>query len=150
MTTETLISPGFKTAENKINYLWLNGERVIGIQGLEIFEDCEQLQHMPGIREEQRDALNRIINASLEKYAEEGICNYWPSLIATTKKYFSEQGYCVVKKDEVAVDLRQRVNLSQYFVEKQGMIKNNASPLTVADLWNIHRQRKVRLQRRYI
>lgn len=151
MTTEVLQSPSSKIEVNgdKINYLWLNGKRIIGIEGLEIFRDCRQLHHLPEMEKEHRDALNNIINATLEKFAEEGICNYWPSLIEKAKEYFTEQGYCVVKQNKVTIDLRQQVelNLQSPVQEKNA---GTGRIMTVADLWNIHRRRRVRLQRRYL
>lgn len=153
MKKETLKQPALQidTTENKINYLWLNGERVIGIEGLEIFEDCRQLHHLPAINEEQREELNSIINSTLERYAEEGICNYWPRLVTKAKDYFSEQGYCVIKQDKIKIELRQSVEVvSQSFAAAVVTEKNTESVFTAADLWNIHRLRRVRLQRRYL
>jgi hypothetical protein len=152
MRTETLKSPALQVdvTENKINYLWLNGERVLGIEGLEIFEDCRQLHHLPAIKEEQRDELNSIINSTLERYAEEGIYNYWPRLVTKAKDYFSEQGYCVIKQDKIKIELRQAVEVvSQSFAAEVVTEKNTEGVFTAADLWNIHRLRRVRLQRRY-
>ncbi|HAO46299.1 MAG TPA: hypothetical protein PLZ45_02745 [Ferruginibacter sp.] len=151
MKTELLASHPSKTEETTFSYLWLNGERVIGIEGLEIFEDCRQLHQLPGIKKEQREELNAIINASLERYAEEGICDYWPCLVSKAKEYFSGQGYCVIKKDKVTIDLRQQVELSATtFAPEQEANPASRRLLTVADLWNIQRMVKMRTQRRYI
>ena len=151
MKTETLTSPAPKAGvnENKINYLWLNGERVIGIEGLEIFEDCRQMHQLPVIEKEQRDELNGIINATLQYYAEEGICNYWPGLVTKAKEYFSEKGYCVIKNDKIKIDLRQQVELAaDPMVQEAAEIHSNI--FTVADLWNIRRNRRVRALRRFL
>ncbi len=137
--------------KKKINYLWLNGERVIGIEGLEIFEDCKQLNHLPVINKEQRDELNNIINSTLERYAEEGICNYWPCLVTKAKEYFSEQGYCVIKQDKIKIELRQSVEvLSASFSAEEVTGKIAGRSLTVAGLWHIQRLGKTRSQRRFI
>lgn len=153
MTTGTLTSPALQVDanENKINYLWLNGERVIGIEGLEIFEDCKQLHHLPAIKDEQRDELNSIINSTLERYAEEGICNYWPCLVTRAKEYFSKQGYCVIKRDKVRIELRQSIEVaSASFSTELSTGKGPERLLTVADLWHIQRLGKIRSQRRFI
>ena len=154
MKTETLKQPALQidVTENKINYLWLNGERVIGIEGLEIFEDCRQVHHLPAIKEEQRYELNSIINSTLQRYAEEGICNYWPCLVTKAKDYFSEQGYCVIKQDKIKIGLRQSVEVESTSFPREEMTDNNTQGriLTAAGLWNIHRLRRVRSQRRYI
>jgi hypothetical protein len=149
MTTEIVKSPQLKVDETKLNYLWLNGERVIGIEGLEIFEDCRQLQQLPAIRKEQRDELNSIINTTLERYAEEGICNHWSGLVTKAKEYFSEQGYCVIKNDKIKIDLRQQVEIVADPIVQEAA-EANGNIFTVADLWNIHRNRRVRVLRRFL
>lgn len=149
MKTETKTSPALKKEvnENKINYLWLNGERVTGIEGLEISEDCKQLHRLPAIEKEQRDELNGIIHSALETYTEEGICNDWPSLATKAKEYFSEKGYCVTSQGEIKFELRQSVEVTT----SSSFGKTGAAKIfTQADLWNIHRMRRARLQRRYI
>lgn len=149
MTIEIVKSPELKVDENKLNYLWLNGERVIGIEGLEIFEDCRQLQQLPAIKKEQLDELNSIINTTLERYAEEGICNHWPGLVTKAKEFFSEQGYCVKKNDKIKIDLRQQVELTaEPIVQETAETRGNL--FTSADLWNIHRNRRVRALRRFL
>lgn len=153
MTTGKLTSPALQVElnQNKINYLWLNGERVIGIEGLEIFEDCKQLHHLPAIKKEQRDELNSIINSTLERYAEEGICNCWPCLVTKAKEYFSEQGYCVIKQDKIKIEIRQSVDVvSESFSAAEVTGEKAGRSLTVADLWHIQRLGRVRLQRRFI
>lgn len=153
MRTETKTPPVLKAGikENEISYLWLNGERVKGIEGLEIFEDCRQLHQLPGIKEEQRTALNGILDSTLEKCAEEGVCSDWPSLVSAAKEFFSEQGYCVIKHDRAKIDLRQPGELTaRSSLEERAVIRNAVRVMTAADLWNIHRLGRVRRQRRFI
>lgn len=153
MNTETLKQPASQldVTENKINYLWLNGERVIGIEGLEIFEDCRQLHHLPAIKTKQREELNDIINSTLQQYTEEGIYNNWSGLVTKAKDYFSEQGYCVIKQDTIKIELKQSVEpVSQSFIAETITERSTERNLTVADLWNIHRLRRAIPQRRYI
>lgn len=151
MTTEILNSTDVKVGltENKINYLWLNGERIIGIEGLQIFENCGQLEQSPAIKKEQIDVLNSIINATLEKFAEEGICNDWASLIKSAKNYLSATGYCVNYMDKVTVDLRKpvEVDLASLVAEKSVIVNRS---LTAADLWKIYQDKKIRQQRRFL
>lgn len=151
MTSETLKSPSSENevSKNKLNYLWLNGERVTGIEGLQLFEDCRQLQQLPAIRQEQRDEQNNIINAALKEYTEESICNNWASIISRAKDYFSEQGYCVIKQDKVSVEFRDPEEINMKFTLQENIFAGKRK-LTVADLWKIHRQRKIRQQRRFL
>lgn len=151
MTTETLESQVLKTAapENKTNYLWLNGERVIGIEGLRVFEDCRQLEQISSFKKEQQDTLNNIIHSALEKNREEGICNNWASLISAAKDFFSDNGYCVVKENKITVDIRQMVEVNfQSSIQEKTLEKRKV--LTAADLWNIYQQRRTRQQRKFI
>lgn len=151
MITEILNSTDVKVElnENKINYLWLNGERVIGIKGLQVFEDCGQVTQTPAIRKEQIDALNSLINATLEKQAEEGIYNNWSSLITAAKNYLSEMGYCVINGERVIIDLRKPVEVNfESFTNANTSISNRV--LTAADLWKIYQGRKVIHPRRFL
>jgi len=151
MTTEILNSTDVKVElnENKINYLWLNGERVIGIEGLQIFENCGQLEQALAIKQEQIDVLNSIINTTLDKYAEEGICNDWSSLIKSAKNYLSATGYCVNYMDKVTIDLKRpvEVNIRSLLTEKSTITNRS---LTAADLWKIYQNRKQWQQRRFL
>ncbi len=149
MKTELQTQPELKKEVTKLSYLWLNGDRVIGIEGLGIFEDCRQLQQIPVFKKEQRDELNSIINTTLERYAEEGICNYRPCLVTKVKEYFSGQGYCVIKNGKIKIDLWQQVELTaDPIVQEAAEIPGNI--FTVADLWNIHRNRRVRGLRKFL
>lgn len=148
MKTELLTQTELKQEETKLSYLWLNGKRVIGIEGLEIFQNCRLMNHVPVIDKEHRDALNSIIDATLEKYCEEGICNYWPGLVEKTKAYFSKQGY-IVKGDKISLDLRQKVELILDPVAEAAM-QPRQNIFTSADLWNIQRNRRARILRRFI
>ena len=148
MTNELVQSTNIVSGQTKLNYLWLNGERVLGIEGLQLFEDCRLLHQVPVIREEQRSALNNIINATLEKNCEEGLCNYWPSLVEAARNYFSGQGYYVAG-NKISLDLREKVELIlEQPVEDLAPVTGKV--LTVADLWHIQRLRRERNLRRYI
>lgn len=151
MTSETIKSTSSENevSKNKLNYLWLNGERVTGIEGLQLFEDCRQMVQLPEISKGQIEELNSIISAALEEYTEESICSNWSSLVATIKDYFSEQGYCVIKQDKVSVEFRKPVESNFQTALSKKLFAGNGL-LTAADLWNIHKQRRVRFQRKFL
>lgn len=134
---------------NNVNYLWLNGEKVIGVKGLQVFEDCKQLYQMPDLSKEQIDTLNSIIDSTLEKNAEEGICNNWTSIVEAAGDFLSEKGYCVVKEDKITVELRKKVEVEFQPKNNQKVLVNGKS-LTAADLWNIYQQRRTRQLRKFI
>ena len=146
MQTELLQAPELLTGENRINYLWLNGERVIGIEGLEISQDCRLLNHMPNIHKEHREGLNNIINEQLDAYCKEGICNDWLFIVEKAKTYLSDLGYCV-KGNKISLELRQKVELTLGPVAKAAVTERI---FTVADIWDIRRQGKVRVTRKFL
>jgi hypothetical protein len=146
MQTELLQGREIKTRDNRINYLWLNGERVIGIEGLEISQDCRLLSHMPDLQKEHRESLNSIINAALDKYCEEGICNDWAFIVEKAKTYLSDLGYCV-KGNKISLELRQKIELTLDPVVKATV---TGRTFTVADIWDIRRHGKVRVTRKFL
>ncbi len=147
MKTETLSLNEVHAGRTAFNYLWLNGQRVIGIKGLEIFESCDKLYTVKDLNNEQKESLNLILQETLEKDAIEGISDQLPRLVTKAKEYISGQGYCVVKQDKVTIELRQTIDL---FSPSNGIKNERKDALTVAGLWDIHRQRRTRLTRKFI
>ena len=121
MTTEILKSPVLKIAltekerleviallqdqklpvsditEDTLLYVLLDGEKMIGTSGLEIFDDCALLRSVSVVKEVQGKGYGRSLNEQLEKFAKEsGInCMY---LITTAKDFFDRQGYCEIDR----------------------------------------------------
>lgn len=131
MTTENLASPALKIAvtenerlqaiailqqqklptsdidEDKLLYLLMSGENIIGTAGLEIFEDCALLRSVSVIKEEQGKGYGKIINNEIENYAKESGINCLYLLTTTAKDFFDKQGYCVIKRHESPAALQQ-------------------------------------------
>lgn len=93
--------------EDKLLYLLMNGEIVIGTAGLEIFEDCALLRSVSVIKEEQGKGYGKVINGEIEKYARESGIDCMYLLTTTAKDFFDKQGYCVIKREESPVALQQ-------------------------------------------
>lgn len=93
--------------EDKLLYLLINGEKIIGTAGLEIFEDCALLRSVSVIKEEQGKGYGKVINGEIEKYARESGIDCMYLLTTTAKDFFDKQGYCVIKREESPVALQQ-------------------------------------------
>ena len=93
--------------EDKLLYLLLDGERVIGTAGLEIFEDCALLRSVSIIKEEQGKGYGNFLNTAIENYAAESGISCLYLLTTTAKDFFNKQGYCVISREEAPVCVQQ-------------------------------------------
>lgn len=93
--------------EDKLLYLLMDGEAVIGTAGLEIFDDCALLRSVSVIKVEQGKGYGRFINGEIENYAKESGINCLYLLTTTAKDFFDKQGYCVIKREESPAALQQ-------------------------------------------
>ncbi len=93
--------------EDKLLYLLMDGETVIGTAGLEIFDDCALLRSVSVIMEVQGKGYGSIINGEIEKYAKESGIDCLYLLTTTAKDFFEKQGYCVIKREESPAALQQ-------------------------------------------
>ena len=93
--------------DDKLLYLLVDEERVIGTAGLEIFEDCALLRSVSVIKEEQRKGYGKLMNEQIEKYVKEIGINCLYLLTTTAKDFFDKQGYCAIKREESPEALKQ-------------------------------------------
>ena len=93
--------------DDKLLYLLVDGEKIIGTAGLEIFEDCALLRSVSVVKEEQGKGYGKIINEQIEKYVKESGINCLYLLTTTAKDFFDKQGYCVIKREESPDALKQ-------------------------------------------
>jgi amino-acid N-acetyltransferase len=93
--------------DDKLLYLLINDEKVIGTAGLEIFEDCALLRSVSVLKEEQGKGYGKVINEQIESYAKESGINCLYLLTTTAKDFFDKQGYCVIKREESPEALKQ-------------------------------------------
>lgn len=84
--------------EDTLLYVLLDGEKMIGTAGLEIFDDCALLRSVSVIKEAQGMGLGRIINNGMEKYAKESGINCLYLITTTAKDFFDRQGYCAIDR----------------------------------------------------
>lgn len=88
-------------------YLLLDGQRVIGTAGLEMFEDCALLRSVSVIKAEQGKGFGRIITAELEKQVKESGINCLYLITTSAKGFFERQGYGIIKRAESPAAIKQ-------------------------------------------
>ena len=93
--------------EDKLLYLLMNGENAIGTAGLEIFDDCALLRSVSIIKEEQGKGFGSIINEEIENYAKQSGINCMYLLTTTAKDFFDKQGYCVIKREDSPLAIKE-------------------------------------------
>ncbi len=93
--------------EDKLLYLLLDGERVIGTAGLEIFEDCALLRSVSVVKEEQGKGYGNFLNSAIENYAAESGIGCLYLLTTTAKDFFDKQGYCVINRQDAPASVQQ-------------------------------------------
>lgn len=98
--------------EDKLLYLLLEGENVIGTAGLEIFEDCALLRSVSVVKEEQGKGYGKIINEQIEMYAKESGVECMYLLTTTAKDFFDRQGYCVIERDAAPALIKETTAFS--------------------------------------
>jgi len=93
--------------EDKLLYLLMSGETVIGTAGLEIFDDCALLRSVSVIKEEQGKGYGKVINEEMEKFAKGSGINCLYLLTTAARDFFDKQGYCVINREEAPTALQQ-------------------------------------------
>ncbi|MBS1510928.1 MAG: GNAT family N-acetyltransferase [Bacteroidetes bacterium] len=98
--------------DDKLLYLLLDGETVIGTAGLEIFEDCALLRSVSVNQEQQGKGYGKFLNETLEQYAKESGINCMYLLTTTAKDFFDRQGYCVITREEAPTAIKATAEFS--------------------------------------
>ena len=93
--------------EDKVLYLFKDGNRTIGTVGLEIFEDCALLRSVSVIKTEQGKSYGKFINEEVEKYTQEAGINCLYLLTTTAKDFFDKQGYCAISREDAPLCVQQ-------------------------------------------
>lgn len=93
--------------DDKLLYLLVKDEKVIGTAGLEIFEDCALLRSVSVIKEEQGKGYGKVINREIENYAKESGITCLYLLTTTAKDFFDGQGYCAINREDSPDALKQ-------------------------------------------
>jgi len=93
--------------DDKLLYLLMNGEDLIGTAGLEVFGNSALLRSVSVVKAQQGKGYGKLINNAIEQYAREiGIdCIYL--LTTTAKDFFERQGYSVMDRNDVPEAVKQ-------------------------------------------
>lgn len=84
--------------EDTLLYSLLDGERMIGTSGLEIFDDCALLRSVSVIKDVQGKGYGRSGHEQMERFAKESGVNCIYLITTTAEKFFGKQGYCVIDR----------------------------------------------------
>jgi amino-acid N-acetyltransferase len=92
---------------DKLLYAFMQGDKLIGTAGLEIFDDCALLRSVSIEKNEQGRGFGLQLNEQLEQYARDSgiICLYL--LTTTANDFFEKQGYCVINRNDVPEAIKQ-------------------------------------------
>ncbi len=79
-------------------YLLLEGEKIIGTAGLDIFDDCALLRSVSVAKELQGNGYGRSMNEQIVGFAKDSGINCIYLITTTAKDFFERQGYCVIDR----------------------------------------------------
>lgn len=84
--------------EDTILYLLLDGDKVTGTVGLDIFDDCALLRSLSVVADARGKGYGNILNEQIERFAKESGINCMYLITNTAKDFFERQGYCVIDR----------------------------------------------------
>ncbi len=93
--------------EDSLLYLLLDGDKMIGTAGLEIFDDCALLRSVSIAKEEQGKGYGRSLNEQVESFAKESGINCMYLITHTAKDFFDSQGYCAIDRTTAPDTIKQ-------------------------------------------
>ncbi|HMK03554.1 MAG TPA: arsenic resistance N-acetyltransferase ArsN2 [Ferruginibacter sp.] len=98
--------------EDTLLYQLLDGEKLIGTAGLDIFEDCALLRSVSVMAGVQGKGYGRLLNDQAEKFAKESGINCIYLVTTTAKDFFERQGYCVIKREDAPAAIKDTEQFS--------------------------------------
>lgn len=110
---------------DKLLYLLIDGEKVIGTAGLEIFGNCALLRSVSIAKEEQGKGYGKIISEEIEKYAKEAGINCMYLLTTTAKDFFDKQAYCTIKREEAPAAIKLTAEFSSLCPSSAAVMKKS-------------------------
>ncbi|HMU09685.1 MAG TPA: arsenic resistance N-acetyltransferase ArsN2 [Ferruginibacter sp.] len=93
--------------EDTLLYLLLNGDKVTGTAGLDIFDDCALLRSVSVTEDARGKGYGKILNEQIEKYAKESGISCMYLITHTAKDFFDRQGYCVIDRATAPDPIKQ-------------------------------------------
>ena len=93
--------------EDTLLYLLLDGDKVTGTAGLDIFDDCALLRSVSVLADARGKGYGKILNEQIEQFAKESGINCMYLITHTAKDFFDQQGYCVIDRTTAPDAIKQ-------------------------------------------
>ncbi len=84
--------------EDTLLYLLLDGDKITGTVGLDIFDDCALLRSVSVVEDARGKGYGKVLNAQIAKFAKESGISCMYLITHTAKDFFDRQGYCVIDR----------------------------------------------------
>lgn len=93
--------------EDTLLYLLLDGDKITGTVGLDIFDDCALLRSVSVVEDARGKGYGKVLNAQIEKFAKESGISCMYLITHTAKDFFDRQGYCVIDRATAPDPIKQ-------------------------------------------
>ncbi len=93
--------------EDTLLYLLLDGDKVTGTAGLDIFDDCALLRSVSVTEDARGKGYGKVLNEQIEKFAKESGISCMYLITHTAKDFFDRQGYCVIDRTTAPDAIKQ-------------------------------------------
>lgn len=93
--------------EDTLLYLLLDGDKVTGTAGLDIFDDCALLRSVSVVADARGKGYGKVLNEQIEKFAKDSGISCMYLITHTAKDFFDRQGYCVIDRTTAPNAIKQ-------------------------------------------
>lgn len=84
--------------EDTLLYLLMDGDKVTGTAGLDIFDDCALLRSVSVVAGVRGKGYGKMLNEQIEAFAKESGINCMYLITNTATDFFKRQGYCIIER----------------------------------------------------
>lgn len=84
--------------EDTLLYLLLDGDKITGTAGLDLFDDCALLRSVSVVEDVRGKGYGKVLNEQIEMFAKESGISCMYLITHTAKDFFDKQGYCVIDR----------------------------------------------------
>lgn len=93
--------------EDTLLYLLIDGDKITGTVGLDIFDDCALLRSVSVVEDARGKGYGKVLNEQIEKFAKESGISCMYLITHTAKDFFDKQGYCVIDRATAPGPIKQ-------------------------------------------
>lgn len=93
--------------EDTLLYLLIDGDKITGTVGLDIFDDCALLRSVSVVEDARGKGYGKVLNEQIEKFAKESGISCMYLITHTAKDFFDKQGYCVIDRATAPDPIKQ-------------------------------------------